>query len=272
VTEQMVDVDGAALCVEAFGDPADPAVLLIHGACASMLWWPVELCERLAARGLRVIRFDNRDTGRSTCYPPGEPGYALSDLVADAVGILDALGARRAHVVGRSMAGATALALALDHPHRVATLTLVGTTAGDDDLPPPAPAYLDRPTSADPVTDVVHLMRAHAGGSPFFDERAVRELAERDVARTRDWAAATTNHFAIAFDAPAAGGPADVAVPTLVLHGELDPVFPLPHGAALAAAIPGAELVVLGATGHDVPPERYDQVVDALDRHVRRRP
>ncbi|WP_214404499.1 alpha/beta fold hydrolase [Pseudonocardia lacus] len=272
MSEQIIRTTGVELCVQAFGAPADPAVLLIHGACASMLWWPEELCRRLADRGHHVIRFDNRDTGRSTSYPPGEPGYALSDMAADAVGILDALGVDRAHVVGRSMAAATALVLALDHPDRVATLTLVTATTGDEELPPSSPEFIARPTSTDPVTDVVHLMRAYAGDSPFFDERTVHELAERDVARTRSWASAMTNHFAMEFDAPTAGGPADVRVPTLVLHGELDPVYPLPHGEALAAAIPGAELVVLAGTGHDVPPQRYDQVVDALERHVRRWP
>jgi pimeloyl-ACP methyl ester carboxylesterase len=269
MTERMIRANGVQLCVQTFGAPADPAVLLIHGACASMLWWPEELCERLADRGHHIIRFDNRDTGRSTSYPPGEPGYALSDLAADAVGILDVLGLDRAHVVGRSMAVATALVLALDHPDRVATLTLISSTTGDDDLPPPEPAFLARPTATDPVADVVHLMRAYAGDSPFFDERTVRELAERDLARTRSWASAMTNHFAIDFDAPAAGGPADVRVPTMVLHGEVDPVHPLPHGEALAAAVPGAELVVLAGTGHDVPPQRYEQVVAALDRHFR---
>ena len=95
------------LCVQTVGDPGDPAVLLIHGACASMVWWEDELCERIAAGGRFVIRYDQRDTGRSTSFPVGEPGYAMSDLAADAVGILDALGVDRAHVVGRSMSGGT---------------------------------------------------------------------------------------------------------------------------------------------------------------------
>ena len=117
--EQLLPINGVELCVQTFGDDSDPTILLIHGASASMLWWEEELCERLAAGGRHVIRFDNRDTGRSTFSPPGAPDYAHSDLVADAVGILDALGVASAHVVGRSMSGGTALALAVDYPDRV---------------------------------------------------------------------------------------------------------------------------------------------------------
>jgi pimeloyl-ACP methyl ester carboxylesterase len=272
--ERLVAVGGVQLCVETFGDAGNPAVLLIHGACASMLWWPAELCERIAAGGRHVVRYDNRDTGRSTCYPPGRPGYALTDLAADAIGILDALDVPRAHVVGRSMAGAVALILAIDHPDRVATLTLVGTTPGGDDLPPMSAEF--RAATAEPpdtthvaavVAAVVGMARAYAGRSPHFDEDATRALAEQDVARARNVASTLANHFAIELDGPARG-PADVTAPTLVVHGELDPVFPLPHGEALCRAVPGAELLVLADTGHDVPPPVWDGFVAALLRHT----
>src|SRR5215468_290993 len=125
--EQFLAVNGVELCAETFGSPADPAILLIHGACASMLWWEAGLCEQIAARGRFVIRYDNRDTGRSTSYPPGRPGYSLTDLAADALGILDALGIERAHVVCRSMAGGIGLIIGADHPARAASLTFVTT-------------------------------------------------------------------------------------------------------------------------------------------------
>ncbi|WP_436496636.1 alpha/beta fold hydrolase [Actinokineospora sp. HUAS TT18] len=270
MTERILPVNGVDLCVETFGDPTDPAILLIHGACASMIWWETELCQQIAAHGRFVIRFDNRDTGRSTCYPPGSPGYAMTDLAADAIGVLDALGVGRAHVVGRSMAGGMALIAAVDHPDRVATITLVNTTTGDlpmgsADFPQGDPDY------ADPVAMIdytVASFRAYAGGSPLFDEAAVRELAVLDIARTRNLESALTNHFAMDFDGPTNGGWADIAVPTLVVQGELDPVFPVSHGEALRDTIPDATLLVLAGAGHEVPPARWHEFVMALIRHT----
>ncbi|MEV6491227.1 alpha/beta hydrolase [Actinoplanes sp. NPDC051633] len=265
MTEQIVVANGVELCVETFGSPADPAVLLIHGACASMLWWETELCERLAARGRYVIRYDNRDTGRSISYPPGAPGYTMTDLARDAVGILDVLGVHRAHIVGRSMSGGIALILGVDHPDRVASLTFVATTTGDDDLPPPVAEF---PPYAENADYVVESLRAYAGDSPFFDAEAVRTLAEQDIARTRDLTAALTNHFSMHIDGPAGGGFGDLTAPVLVVHGDRDPMYPLAHGAALHAAVPGSRFLVLEGAGHDVPRPLWDVFVDALTTHT----
>lgn len=261
----MYDVNGVTLCAQTFGDPADPAILLIHGASASMLWWEEELCRRIADRGRFVIRYDQRDTGRSTSFPVGEPGYGLRDLAGDAVGLLDALGIERAHVVGRSMSGGVALVLAVDHPDRVRSLTLVSTTTGE--LPMGDLSFPEEPDLSDReavVEHVVEAVRAYSGTSPHFDEGAVRVLVVEDVARSRDIAATLVNHFAMDFSGPDGGGFADVAVPTLVVHGELDPAFPLAHGEALRDTIPGARLVVLPQAGHDVAPPVWDLFVSAL--------
>ena len=278
--ERMVRANGVDLCVETFGDRRHPSILLVHGAQASMLWWEEELCEALAAGGRHVVRFDNRDTGRSTTYPVGAPGYAMSDLASDAVAILDALDVGRAHVVARSMSGGTGLFLGVDHPGRVATLTLVTTTSGeDDDLPEPEPepepeppaAAVPLPDAGDTEALVEHVVREFrhcAGRSPHFDEAAVRARARRDVARSHDLLAALTNHFAMDFDAPRNGGWGDLRVPTLVVQGELDPYFPPPHGAALAARIPGARLLTLDGVGHDVPPPSWPTFVPALLAHT----
>lgn len=263
--ETQYDVNGITLCAQTFGDPADPAILLIHGASASMLWWEEELCCRIAAAGRFVIRYDQRDTGRSTTFPVGEPGYGLRDLAADAVGLLDALGIARAHVVGRSMSGGVALVLAVDHPESVDSLTLVSTTTGE--LPMGDLAFPEDPDVTDPaavVDYVVEAVRAYAGASPHFDEDAARSLATHDVARSRDIAATLVNHFAMDFSGPDRGGFADIRVPTLVVHGELDPAFPLAHGEALRDTIPGARLVVLPQAGHDVAPPVWDLFVSAL--------
>jgi pimeloyl-ACP methyl ester carboxylesterase len=240
-----------------------------------MLWWEAELCERIAAHDRFVIRYDNRDTGRSTSYPPGRPGYSLTDLSGDALGILDALGIDRAHIVGQSMFGGIALVAGVDHPDRVASLTFVCTSTGEAGLPPPS-AELARQTPAKPdpadpaavVDFVVALAKAYAGGSPYFDEAATRTLVEHDVARARDIAATLTNHYAIDVDGPKHGGFGDIAAPTLVVHGDRDPLFPLPHGEALRDAIPGAELLILRGAGHHVPKPLWDVFVPALVRHT----
>jgi pimeloyl-ACP methyl ester carboxylesterase len=242
-----------------------------------MLCWEEELCDRLARQGRYVIRFDNRDTGRSTYYPPGQPGYNLSDMAQDAIAILDALGIERAHIVGRSMAGAIALVLAVDHSDRVASVTLVTTTTGDDDLPPMSPAFLEAasgtPDFSDPdaiVDYIVDLVRAYSGPSPYFDETGMRATAVEDVARTTSMASALTNHFLIDFDGPRHGSFSDITAPTLVIHGEKDPVYPIEHGYALRDAVPGADLHVLRSAGHEVPRALWDEFCDALVSHTRR--
>lgn len=222
-----------------------------------------------------MIRFDNRDTGRSVSYPPGRPEYSLRDMADDAVGILDALGVGRAHFVGRSMAGGIVTLAAMHHPSRVASLTLVSTTTGGTDLPPMS-EEVTRYTSAsapDPsepasvVEFIVGLMNVYSGGSAQYDEGAMRTLAEQDLLRTANIASCLTNHFVIDFSGPVRFG--DIQAPTLVVHGDRDPVFPLEHGQALQKSIPGAELLVMEKTGHELPPPVWDLFVRALAGHTR---
>jgi pimeloyl-ACP methyl ester carboxylesterase len=271
--EQLLKINGVELCVETFGCRATPAIMLVAGSAASMLWWDAELCEQIAARDRFVVRYDHRDTGRSTCYPPGQPGYSFTDLTRDVLGIQDALGIERAHVVCQSMFGGTGLILGVDHPDRVASLTFVSSSTGADDLPPPSsglamPAEPDSSDAAAVVEYVVAGARAYAGGSPYFDEAAIRALAERDVARARSYASTLVNHYAIKVDGPARGGFGDITAPTLVVHGDHDPLLPLPHGRALRDAIPGADLLVLQGAGHDLPRPVWDDFVSALAQHT----
>ncbi len=147
--------DGASICLESIGDPGDPAILLIAATSWSMDWWEDELCERIVARGRRVVRYDNRDTGRSTSYPPGAPGYGGAELIADAIAVLDALAIERAHLAGISSGGGIAQAIALEDPSRVAALTLISTSPIDPTiggLPGIAPELGD--AIANEVTDV----------------------------------------------------------------------------------------------------------------------
>lgn len=272
--EMLVETSDAELCVETFGDAANPAVLLVDGAAASMLWWEAELCERIASTGRFVIRYDNRDTGRSTSYPPGRPGYTFTDLAGDALRVLDALNVERAHIVCRSMAGGIGLILGVEHPDRVESLTFVSTSTGGDGLPPSSdeltantPADPDPADSAAVVDFVVASAKAYSGGSPYFDETATRALVERDVARTREIASTLVNHYAMTFDRPSRGF-GDIKAPTLVVHGDRDPALPLPHGRALRDAIPGAKLLILEGAGHDLPRPLWDVFVPALIQHT----
>jgi pimeloyl-ACP methyl ester carboxylesterase len=259
-------------------DPPSPP--LPPGAASSMDWWEDEFCERLASGGRFVVRYDLRDTGRSVTYPPGAPGYDGLDLVADAVGILDALGIARAHVVGISMGGSMSQRLALDHRDRVASLTLMSTSTGDPDLPrmsddlaaafadPTEPDWTDR----DAVIDhIVEGLRPFAGSYGVDEERA-RATASRIVDRTIDIASTMTNHWLL----ESGGEPMrprlrEITAPTLVLHGTEDPLFPLRHGEALAAEIPGARLLPLPGVGHEHPPAPvWDLVVPAILEHTAR--
>jgi pimeloyl-ACP methyl ester carboxylesterase len=282
MTERLVPVDGAELCVETFGDPADPAVLLVSGAAASMDLWDAQFCELLAAEGRYVIRYDHRDTGRSTTSPVGRPTYSAEDLTTDPVRVLDALGLDRAHLVGLSMGGGIAQEVAALHPQRLHTLTLVATSAVGEradrtslpgmeprvaatfEDPAPAPDWGDRVAAVDYL---VEIERPYAGTLGYDEERA-RRKAERVVDRTRDLAASVTNHWVLAGEA-IPFRLADISVPTLVMHGTADPMFPLPHGQALAAEIPGASFVQLEGMGHEMPPPAlWDQVVTSLVRHT----
>lgn len=275
--ERLLDLGDVELCAEAFGDPADPTVLLIMGLAASMLHWDEQFCERLAAGGRYVIRYDHRDTGRSTTCPPGEPNYTGDDLTADALRVLDAFGVDRAHLVGMSAGGGIAQEIALDHPQRVRTLTLQSTTPigrVDADLPGMsdelAAVFSETgaaTASADPVEAIIDGERPFHGVLPFDEERW-RDVATRSVARSRNVDSAA-NNFMVEQGSAAHDGLGRITVPTLVMHGTHDPLFPLPHGEALAAAIPGARFLVLDGVGHEPPPRStYDLVVPALLDHT----
>lgn len=277
--ERLIKVNDVELCMDSAGDPADPAILLIGGAAASMDWWEDEFCQRLAGPDRYVIRYDNRDTGRSTSYPPGKPGYTGDDLTSDAVGLLAALDISGAHMVGISMGAGIALELALDHPKLVATLTTMSASPLGDDLPPPAervsamfaskapgPDWTDRDAA---ISAMVEPERIFAGSLPF-DDQHVRALAERAYERTNDMAAMQTNHWILEGNGePIRPRLRRITAPTLVIHGTEDPLFPFPHAEALAREIPGAHLVPVEGMGHQYPPpEAWDLVIPAIREHT----
>jgi pimeloyl-ACP methyl ester carboxylesterase len=274
----MIEANGVELCTESFGDPAEPPILLIMGIGASMLWWDEEFCRMLAAGGRLVIRYDHRDTGRSVTYEPGHPAYSGADLVADAAGVLDAYGLAAAHIVGVSAGGAFAQLLALDFADRVLSLVLISTspaTPGDRELPPPteefgrfvATAEVDWSDAESVVEYLVAYSRLLNGGRRGFDEAASREFARRDVERARNLAA-LQNHNVISDDGRSRPPLSVIKVPTLVIHGTADPMFPLRHGKVLADEIPGATLLPLEGAGHGVDETDWETIVAAILEHT----
>ncbi|PRY46525.1 alpha/beta fold hydrolase [Umezawaea tangerina] len=272
--EKLLPVNGVELCVQTFGEPTDPPVLLIAGSASPMTFWEEEFCERLTGRF--VIRYDSRDTGRSVTYPPGAPEYGFTDLLDDAVGVLDALGVESAHVVGISMGGGIAQLMALEHPERVTTLTLIATSPsgpGADDLPPVSegavafftgltePDWSDRTSVVD---HVVGVLRWFSLGE--FDEQAARAGVERDFDRTSSFRS-SSNHQMVTGGEPWRERLDEVRAPTLVLHGTEDPLFDLAHAHALVAEIPDATLVTLPGVGHELPRSSWDVVVPAILGH-----
>jgi pimeloyl-ACP methyl ester carboxylesterase len=281
VTPRLVRAGGVELCIEGFGDPADPAILLAHGVGNCMLSWDEELCARLAAGGRHVVRYDLRDAGRSVISERGAPQYTLRDLVADAVALLDVLDVARVHWAGMSGGAAIGQLLALDHPDRVASVTLASSTPGipgqeAGDLPgataklqayfadePPLPDWSDREAV------VAYLVEVERPFAARFDERAMRALAERVVDHSTDLAATLTNVFMVEPGEPWRARLGEITAPTLVVHGTEDPLFPYAHAVALADEIPGAELLPLERTGHEYfPPHTWDVVVPSLLAHT----
>lgn len=261
---------------EATGDEGAPVVLLVAGAGSDALTWDPALVHAVADAGYRVVRFDPRDTGRSTwCTPHGAP-YTLDDLADDALAVLDDVGTPDAHVVGRSLGGFVAQVIALTRRERLRSLVLVYTSPGMDDprLPPHAAAQASAavaPPGESPAELVAHVVerdRATWGSGHPFDEDGRRRLAEARVAR------GFNPHAARGHGQAARGAPSrldalrGLDVPTLVVHGDEDPLVPYPHGVALAEAIPGASLVTMPGVGHALPPTVLPDVVPALVAHL----
>lgn len=272
--------DSIDIFTESFGDSTQPAILLIMGASASMIWWDDAFCQRLADAGRFVIRFDNRDVGQSTCYPPGEPGYDVEDMADDAVGVLDSYGIDRAHLVGMSLGGMLAQLVALRDPVRVRSLTLIATSVWDDrpDLPPISDNVLQYHARAASVdwndsTAVIPYMvggwRLLSGSAHPFDEAQAERLARTEVRRARNLLS-MFNHAVLNGGESWYGKTGRIRVPTLVIHGTEDPVLPYPHANALVESIPGARLLTLEGVGHEIHRATWDTVIDAIVTHTGR--
>lgn len=233
--KKVVSANGVTIATEAFGDPSAPPVLLIMGAMASMLWWPDAFCRKLAARGRYVIRYDNRDTGLSTKYAPGNPPYSMDDMAGDAAAVLDAYGFASAHIVGMSLGGMIAQILALSAPGRVSSLTLISSTpiGLGLELPPISPAYMEHAATGESLDwsdrgQVIDFMvrDAHmiASTAHPHDADRIRAFIEEDYDRSGGLLSAT-NHFMLQGGEAAQGKLKSLEAPLLVIHGSSDPIL-----------------------------------------------
>jgi pimeloyl-ACP methyl ester carboxylesterase len=276
---------------EAFGHDTDPALILIMGLGAQLIDWPAEFCEKLAAHGLRVIRFDNRDAGLSTSMDAqGTPDlaailsgdhatvpYLLSDMAGDVAGLLDALGIARANIVGHSMGGMIAQQVAIDHPVRVLSLCSISSTTGDPSVGQATAAALTALLGRPPAATRHEAIRGSAASSRVFsspgfvitdDELLTRAAAKYD--RSYRPAGRTRHTAAIAASPDRTAALHEVTVPALVIHGDADPLVDVSGGRATAAAIPGAEFVVIPGMGHDLPRGAWPQIIEAVAGNVAR--
>ncbi|MDR2527669.1 MAG: alpha/beta fold hydrolase [Synergistaceae bacterium] len=271
--QKVFKADGVNLCTECFGSPTDPALLLIMGAMSSMIWWDEAFCWRLAGRGLFVIRFDNRDTGRS--WEPGRPVYTVEDMADDCVRVLDFWRVRRAHLLGMSLGGMLAQIVTLKYPSRALSMSCLASSVWAD-AEPPLPemdakllANSERTRSIDwedrevAIDFMLTTGRLMCGGGRVFDEKRCRELSELEFERARDLRF-LQNYLSLGGGEAWWNRTAEIHVPVAVLHGTDDKVLPYPHGEALARAIPGAKLVTLEGAGHELHKDDWGQVIDAV--------
>jgi pimeloyl-ACP methyl ester carboxylesterase len=289
------NTNGIALEYEVSGDPAAPPILLVMGLGMQLTSWPPALRDGLVARGFRVIAFDNRDAGLSTrirtrrrpnlmlqiarawARLPVRSPYTLEDMAEDTVGLLDALGIRRAHIVGASMGGMIAQVVAARHPERTASLTSIMSSSGNRRVSRAQPAaqraLLSRPGDpGDPESVIRHLIGVWGViGSPAYpaDPAELRQRIEHSVRRAYHPAGVAQQLLAILASGDRRRLLAKIAAPTLVIHGAADPLVPVAAGRDTAQHIRGAELLVIDGMGHDFPAPLVPTMVDAIAAHCR---
>jgi pimeloyl-ACP methyl ester carboxylesterase len=287
--------NGIEIEYETFGEPTNPAVLLIMGLGGQLTRWPLSMVEDLVARGYFVIRYDNRDIGLSTKFDgapvpelpaligammigqkPDVP-YTLNDMAADAVGLLDALDIERAHVMGASMGGMIAQLVAAEYSDRVLSLTSIMSSTGNPGLPPSKPEAMavltSRPTGNDRETMIAHGVRAEKIiGSPGYptSEETIRARVEHDFDRMHYPAGPGRQLAAVVANGDRRAAIATIKAPTMVIHGADDPLVPVEAGRDTAAMISGAQITEVPGMGHNLPEALIPTVLDAFEKVARR--
>lgn len=285
--ELIAKANGIEICYETHGDPGDEPMLLVMGLGSQLLHWPVPLIDALVDRGFFVVRYDNRDVGLSSKLEDGQTGdflttfltamqgedvevtYRLTDMAADAIGLLDALAIPSAHVVGVSMGGMIAQTIAIEHPDRVRTLTSIMSTTGERDVGQPSPEAMGAlmaavPTTRDEAIEAAVASRKVIGSPDHFDEVYIRDVSTRAYDRCWNPAGTARHLLAIAASGSRADALAQLDVPALVIHGDRDPLVTSTGGQRTAELIPGAELIVLEGMGHDLPVAFIGPIVEAV--------
>lgn len=294
-SQGVVEANGISIAYESWGGKDREAILLIAGYGAQLTMWPDELCEELVRRGYRVIRFDNRDVGLSTHLKDlGRPdwqafgaalqagevpsvAYTMTDMADDAVGLLDALGIERAHIVGASMGGIIAQRVAIHHPDRARSLTTIFSHTGRPDMPGMSADLAKLPLPLPPGSDLEQIIDREvlvlkAIGSPAHptDERVLRERVRRDVMRSYEPYDLERQTAAILADGDRRPLLRRLNVPTVVLHGDADVMVPVANASDTAESIPGAELRIVEGMGHDIPLQLIDTFADAIESAAER--
>ncbi len=284
--------NGIELCYDTFGDRDNPCLLLIMGLGGPLTWWSPDLCRSLAESGFFVVRFDNRDVGRSTKLDEfgggrgqvvrsfvnarTSPPYTLSDMAADAVGLLDHLGVQRAHVTGISMGGMIAQTLTIEHPDRVASLVSIMSTTGRRAVGWQDPRLLPRMLGRGRQSRQMYMYESartwQAIGSPAYPipVEEARERAGETFDRGISPGGVVRQLQAVLAQPDRSSALREVRVPALVIHGLADRLVHVSGGRATARAIPGAELLLVHGLGHDVPPDVWPLLVDGIERTMRR--
>jgi pimeloyl-ACP methyl ester carboxylesterase len=289
---QIARANGIDICYEIFGDPSAEPMLLIMGLGAQMIHWDDDFCTQLAARGFRVIRFDNRDIGKSSKLTGGKrlspvellklrflkipvaAPYNLLDMAKDTIGLMDVLGIQSAHLVGASMGGMIAQEIAISFPQRVRSLTSIMSTTGNPKVPPPtreAAAVLMAPPPATKEEYFVRFAQTwkvlRVGSFPE-DEALDRSRAERTFERGLNPAGVGRQLRAILASGSRKQRLCQVKAPTLVIHGSVDPLVRPEGGKDTAASIPGARFLLIEGMGHALPIPMWPQIIDAIDKHA----
>jgi pimeloyl-ACP methyl ester carboxylesterase len=287
-------VNGIDIFYETQGDPDAEPLLLVMGLGGQLVAWDQEMVDLLVERGYRVIRFDNRDVGLSTSFKDGydtagsmaaffageapSPPYQLADMAADAAGLVDHLGLDRVHVLGVSMGGMISQQFAIDHPGKLATLTSIMSTTGDPDVGSPTPEALAAlmgsfgapVTTREQAVEAAFAVWQTIGSPGHFDEARVRRRAEESFDRNPDGSAVVRQLLAIMTSPSRSEGLRSVTAPTMVIHGDADPLVTVSGGIRTAEVVPGAELHVIPGMGHDIHREIWTDVMDLVGEHTAR--
>jgi pimeloyl-ACP methyl ester carboxylesterase len=289
----VAKINGIEIAYETFGNPSASPLLLIMGLGNQMVFWDEEFCRQLAVRGYWVIRFDNRDCGLSTWLDAaGIPDifamkqliaqrktapapYSLRDMADDAIGLLNALNIESAHIVGRSMGSMIGQLMAIHHPERIKTLTSMMSSTGDRGLPPPEPDVLSillepQPTNRESFVDhSVRINKVLSGSGFQLDETRVREWSHESYNRGLNPEGVARQFAAIISTGSRKEDLKSLTVPTLVIHGDADPLVPVECGIDTANTIQGAQLIIIKGLGHTLAQAAYPQIIDAISSHTR---